>query len=161
MCYLLFLLFFRAKCPKPALPDSVRRKMGLKPRKERKRDVRLGRTNQPDAHANAGAGVLKARESKDGNYSAGCQKNFLRRGSGKCMSSRASKLAQNQLNVRKRTSSSSTIHHIIETPKQKQAPQRKQRQEESGRNEPTSEEARRVELRNQRAVAARMRQLNK
>ena len=162
----------RAKCPKSALPDSVRRSMGLKPRADRKRDQRLGKANLPTAHDNAGAGVLKPRESKDGKYAAGCQKNFLRRGSGQAMSSRASKLAQNNMKVRKRTNS---------TPTQAKANNNRNRTNErrstdegraearkiggSRRKEPAvsevSREEQRDELRRKRAVAARQRQLNK
>ena len=65
----------RAKMPSSALPPEVRAKMGLKPRKPRRRS----KGAEP---YKAGAGVLKPRESQDGNYAAGCQKNFLRRGSG-------------------------------------------------------------------------------
>ena len=71
----------RAKLPSSALPPEVRAKMGLKPRKPRRRSK-----GAADPYA-AGAGVLKPRASEDGNYSAGCQKNFLRRGTGHCFGS--------------------------------------------------------------------------
>ena len=71
----------RAKIPSSALPPEVRAKMGLKPRKPRRRSK-----GAADPYA-AGAGVLKPRSSEDGNYAAGCQKNFLRRGSGHCFGS--------------------------------------------------------------------------
>ena len=70
----------RAKLPSSALPPEVRAKMGLKPRKPRRR-------SKGAAPYAAGAGVLAPRSSEDGNYSAGCQKNFLRRGSGHCFGS--------------------------------------------------------------------------
>lgn len=91
----------RAKVPSSALPPEVRAAMGLKPRKERKR-------SKGAAPYKAGAGVLVPRSSQDGNYAAGCQKNFLRRGSGKAMSSRASRKAQLGVKDRRRTYSKPT-----------------------------------------------------
>ena len=175
----------RAKMPKSALPDSVRRKMGLKPRKERARDVRLGRAAGPTAHSNAGAGVVKQRTSKDGKYAAGCQKNFLKRGTGVAMSSRASRLAQQQSvsgNSRRTTSTrteaasrtSSGSRSIERRRKPAQRPETNARgQSEQAMPREEDSEARplldqqqrdqqqREDRRTARMVAARRRQLNK
>ena len=162
----------RAKLPKSALPDSVRRKMGLKPRKERARDVRLGRAAGPTAHSNAGAGVVKQRTSKDGKYAAGCQKNFLKRGTGVAMSSRASRLAQQARggNSKRTTSTrteaasrtSSGRRNIEQRSKPLQRPEtntRVQSKQPMPREE--TREQQREERRTARMVAARRRQLNK
>jgi hypothetical protein len=172
----------RAKMPKSALPDSVRRKMGLKPRKERARDVRLGRAAGPTAHSNAGAGVVKQRTSKDGKYAAGCQKNFLKRGTGVAMSSRASRLAQQQTrggNSRRTTStrteaasrtssgSSGGSSNIERRRKPTQRPETNARgqSEQAMPREEESQQQRdqqqREDRRTARMVAARRRQLNK
>ena len=175
----------RAKMPKSALPDSVRRKMGLKPRKERARDVRLGRAAGPTAHSNAGAGVVKQRTSKDGKYAAGCQKNFLKRGTGVAMSSRASRLAQQQSvsgNSRRTTSTrteaasrtsrgSSNIERRRkpaqrpETNTRGQSEQAMPREEDSEARPMLDQQQRdqqqREDRRTARMVAARRRQLNK
>ena len=96
----------KAKCPSSALPEEVRAKMGLKPRKEIKR---RGRRASGGANLyEAGGGCVKPRESKDGKYAAGCQKNFLRKGSGKAMSERASYMAQKRLIQRRKTKSQPT-----------------------------------------------------
>ena len=94
----------RAKVPKSALPQSLRRKLGF----EKKRPLGKQRASRYSEETNpyaAGANVLKPRESQDGKYAAGCQKNFLRRGSGVAMSYRASRKAQQEVIERRRTSS--------------------------------------------------------
>ena len=154
--------------------------MGLKPRKELRKKARGG----ADPYA-AGAGVLKQRESSDGKYAAGCQKNFLKRGSGKAMSSRASKLAQNKLKVRVRTKSTPTQAATGQrkaqgrqqppTPQQPQQPQQSPQSPKQSPQQPRGKsvdrrmteedrtEQRRDVARAQRmlAVEARMKQLNK
>ena len=176
----------RAKMPKSALPDSVRRKMGLKPRKERARDVRLGRAAGPTAHSNAGAGVVKQRTSKDGKYAAGCQKNFLKRGTGVAMSSRASRLAQQQSvsgNSRRTTSTrteaasrtsrggSSNIERRRKPlqrpetntrgPSEQSMPREEDSEARSMLDQQQRDQQQREDRRTARMVAARRRQLNK
>ena len=97
----------RAKVPKSALPQSLRRKLGFEKKRPLAQQKHSRYSEETDPYT-AGANVLKPRESNDGNYSAGCQKNFLRRGSGAAMSYRASRKAQQQLTQRKQTCSKPT-----------------------------------------------------
>ena len=71
----------RAKIPKSALPQSLRIKLGFEKRNPRSKQTRSRYSDETNPYA-PGANVLKPRESADGKYKAGCQKNFLRRGSG-------------------------------------------------------------------------------
>jgi hypothetical protein len=71
----------RAKMPKSALPQSLRIKLGFEKRNPRSKQTRSRYSDETNPYA-PGANVLKPRESADGKYKAGCQKNFLRRGSG-------------------------------------------------------------------------------
>ena len=84
----------RPAASKRALPDCIRRK--IKGRKEEPSvdDIGPARLQDPETFYQAGAGVLKPRGVEDGGYRAGCQRNFLKRGTGKPMSERASRLAQ-------------------------------------------------------------------
>ena len=78
----------RAKAPKRALPDCLRKKL--------RRSSADANDENSDHLYKAGAGVLAPRGTKGGEYRAGSQRNFLKRGSGKPMSERASRLAQLQ-----------------------------------------------------------------
>ena len=79
----------RAKAPKRALPDCLRKKI-------RRSSADATNDENSDALYKAGAGVLAPRGAEGGEYRAGSQRNFLKRGSGKPMSERASRLAQLQ-----------------------------------------------------------------
>ena len=97
----------RAKVPKSALPQSLRRKLGFEKKRPLGQQKHSRYSEQTDPYA-AGANVLKPRESQDGNYAAGCQKNFLKRGSGKAMTHRESRKAQQQMQQRRETYSKPT-----------------------------------------------------
>lgn len=155
----------RAKIPSSALPPEIRAKMGLKPRREVRARARSGANPY-----SAGAGVVKPRESSDGNYSAGCQKNFLKRGSGRAMSSRASKLAQDKMGARKRTHSTPTAAMSQSRGGggqgggrggERERGRRQNQMVGGGKGDASREETRREEMRRQREVAARRRQLQK
>ena len=150
----------RAKIPSSALPPEIRAKMGLKPRREVRAKARSGANPY-----SAGACVLKPRESSDGKYSAGCQKNFLKRGSGRAMSSRASKLAQDKMGARKRTHSTPTAAMSQSQSRGGEGRGERGRQQNQmvggGKGDASREETRREEMRRQREVAARRRQLQK
>ena len=66
----------RAKIPSTALPPDVRRKLGFK-RATPQRRKSIGANPYK-----AGANVLQPREAADGEYAAGSQKHFLKRGTG-------------------------------------------------------------------------------
>ncbi len=156
----------RAKVPSSALPPEIRAKMGLKPRRQLRRKSRGG----ADPYA-AGAGVLQPRASTDGKYRAGCQRNFLRRGSGKAMSARASRKAQLELaNKRKQTTTEAThalradhAHRREATQagandRRAQARARQRQREHQEHQEQERQEARRREvMRRKRAAAAEKR----
>jgi hypothetical protein len=78
-----------------ALPDCIRKKI-----KGSKREPAAADNQGPERLANtdvvyqAGAGSVVPRGDADGEYRAGSQRNFLKRGTGKPMSERASRLAQ-------------------------------------------------------------------
>ena len=76
----------RAKMPKSALPQSLRIKLGFEKKNPRSKQMNSRYSDFVNPYA-PGANVLKPRESSDGRYKAGCQKNFLRRGSGSSFSS--------------------------------------------------------------------------
>ena len=152
----------RAKIPSSALPPEIRAKMGLKPRREVRAKARSGANPY-----SAGGGVVKPRASSDGKYSAGCQKNFLKRGSGRAMSSRASKLAQDKMGARKRTHSTPTAAMSQSQSRVGRGEGRGERGRQQnqmvggGKGDASREETRREEMRRQREVAARRRQLQK
>ena len=74
----------RAKVPASALPPELRRKLGF----DKLRPLKIRQKHAGAAPYNAGSNVLQPRESANGEYKAGCQKNFLRRGSGHSVSAR-------------------------------------------------------------------------
>lgn len=78
----------RQKAPPRALPDCIRKKLvGVKAEPS-------GGDDGSVAVYQAGGGVLQPRESSNGEYRAGCQKNFLRRHTGVAMSERTSGYAR-------------------------------------------------------------------
>jgi len=77
----------RAKMPKSALPPDVRAKLGFK------RKVK-GDENGGDSYWKPGFGNNEVVRGKSDTYHAGNQRKFLKRGSGKAMSARASRAAQ-------------------------------------------------------------------
>ena len=89
----------RPKQPKRALPDCLRRKAPRrKSQVEEGGSASIGAENEPSIYS-AGAGVLDPRGAKGGEYRAGSQRNFLKRGTGGghgYMSERASRLKQLQ-----------------------------------------------------------------
>ena len=145
----------RAKMPSSALPPEVRAKMGLKPRKPRRRS----KGAQPYA---AGAGVLKPRESHDGNYAAGCQKNFLRRGSGHSFSSKYEKNERRRTHSKPTQSVSETgygANHAIR--KKMQSQRQKQQQKQKRKQGAAAAQQRSQQQQRRRQTQQRQRQSQK
>ena len=89
----------RPKQPKRALPDCLRRKSRKEATVEAAAAVDADRENNDGSIYQAGAGVLAPRGAEGGEYRAGSQRNFLKRGTGGghgYMSERASRLKQMQ-----------------------------------------------------------------
>ena len=85
----------RAKVPKSALPQSLRVKLGFDKKRPLAKQSRSRYSEDTNPYA-PGANVLQPRSSADGKYKAGCQKNFLRRGSGSSFSSLAARKRKNK-----------------------------------------------------------------
>ena len=95
----------RAKMPKSALPQSLRIKLGFEKKNPRSKQMNSRYSDFVNPYA-PGANVLKPRESSDGRYKAGCQKNFLRRGSGSSFSS---------LSAQKKIIENFVAHNVVPT----------------------------------------------
>jgi hypothetical protein len=146
----------RAKLPSRALPDDVRRKLKLPPRKgQGKTKVRRDATPAVESDVySAGSGVLKPRESSNGEYAAGCQKNFLRRGTGR--------LSLYKLNKKGRITSSAPTQPAVNVVQSGGSSEGSSKSKSRGNRESRRTEQRRVEVQNmKRMIAMRRKQLNK
>ena len=85
----------RQKVPKSALPQSLRVKLGFDKKRPLAKQSRSRYSEDTNPYT-PGANVLQPRSSADGKYKAGCQKNFLRRGSGSSFSSLAARKKKNK-----------------------------------------------------------------